>query len=218
MNDSVNDLGAAAATVPDNRDVVAEALRKALNCLPRYSFHLDDDGVVRRVPYRCGDWIEWQAVHELFDSVKVDSLLATTPTLPGMPPMPPFTPAQRAAACVAACDGLPDHALYGGWTAGGLSKYAKSLEDELGVRRTAQGVEQVPADKEKLHLALALFALAAHSDMLPVGSVTLAEEVYEHLAGDLGSFDNLLGLAETTIRAALLSRAEATRVRDANPS
>lgn len=48
--------------------------------------------------------------------------------VPGMLPMPPFTLEQRAAACVAACEGLPDHALYGGWTAAGLSRYAKSLE------------------------------------------------------------------------------------------
>lgn len=46
-----------------------------------------------------------------------------------IPAMPPYTPEQRAAACVAACKGLPDHALYGGWTAAGLSRYAKSLED-----------------------------------------------------------------------------------------
>ncbi|MBQ1766863.1 MAG: hypothetical protein IIZ92_28715, partial [Aquincola sp.] len=45
--------------------------------------------------------------------------------------MPPFSPEQRAAACVAACEGLPDHALFGGWTAAGLSCYAKSLEGEL---------------------------------------------------------------------------------------
>jgi hypothetical protein len=64
--------------------------------------------------------------------------------------MPPYTPEQRAAACVAACEGLPDHALYGGWTAAGLSKYAKSLEDKLAARSAAQGAAQVPAGVDDL--------------------------------------------------------------------
>lgn len=37
--------------------------------------------------------------------------------------------AKLIAACVNACEGLPDGALDGGWTAKGLSAYAKCLED-----------------------------------------------------------------------------------------
>jgi len=38
--------------------------------------------------------------------------------------------ARRLAACWNACDGLPQDALDGGWTALGLSQHAKQLEDE----------------------------------------------------------------------------------------
>lgn len=34
-------------------------------------------------------------------------------------------------ACVNACAGLPEGAIAGGWTALGLSRYAKGLEDEI---------------------------------------------------------------------------------------
>lgn len=57
-------------------DEAVEALRRALNALPRYSFLLDSSGNVRRVPDRHGCWIEWQAAHELFDAEVVDGLIA----------------------------------------------------------------------------------------------------------------------------------------------
>lgn len=38
--------------------------------------------------------------------------------------------ARRLVACWNACDGLPQDALDGGWTASGISQYAKRLEKE----------------------------------------------------------------------------------------
>ena len=35
--------------------------------------------------------------------------------------------------CVQACAGLPNDALYGGWTAVGISAYAKKLEDAIAI-------------------------------------------------------------------------------------
>lgn len=58
------------------RDAAFEAVRKRLCAIPRYSFYLDDDGVVRRVEGRSGNWIEFDAAHELFDPVAVDAALA----------------------------------------------------------------------------------------------------------------------------------------------
>jgi len=71
-------VSAAHTAGPEKRhyDEVVEALRQAINALPRYSFLLDADGNVRRVPQKTGRWIEWQAAHELFDPVVVDALLA----------------------------------------------------------------------------------------------------------------------------------------------
>lgn len=56
-------------------DDAIEAVRRALNALPRYSFLLDSKGNVRRVPDTTGRWIEWQAAHELFDTTMVDGLI-----------------------------------------------------------------------------------------------------------------------------------------------
>lgn len=56
------------------QDETTEALRRALNKLPRYSFLLDASGSVRRVPDRSGRWIDWSKAHELFDPVVVDAL------------------------------------------------------------------------------------------------------------------------------------------------
>ena len=53
-----------------------EAVRKKLCTLPRYSFVLDDDGLVRRAPDRTGNWIEFDEAHALFDTVSVDAALA----------------------------------------------------------------------------------------------------------------------------------------------
>lgn len=61
------------------RDAAFEAVRKRLCAIPRYSFYLDDDGVVRRVEGRSGNWIEFDAAHELFDPVSVDSALSAQP-------------------------------------------------------------------------------------------------------------------------------------------
>ncbi|MDQ1758980.1 hypothetical protein RAS14_04410 [Achromobacter aegrifaciens] len=61
------------------RDAAFEAVRKRLCAIPRYSFYLDDDGVVRRVEGRSGNWIEFDAVHELFDPVAVDAALSAQP-------------------------------------------------------------------------------------------------------------------------------------------
>lgn len=57
-------------------DKAVEALRRALCALPKFSFHRDEAGNVRRVPDRCGRWIDWQSAHELFDPVVVDRLVA----------------------------------------------------------------------------------------------------------------------------------------------
>ncbi len=58
---------------------VMEALRRALNKLPRYSFWLGEPASVRKVPERHGAWIEWQAAHELFDAEVLDHLLGSQP-------------------------------------------------------------------------------------------------------------------------------------------
>ncbi|EPD35542.1 hypothetical protein [Delftia acidovorans] len=58
------------------RDEAFEAVRKRLCGLQRYSFVLDDDGVVRRTQDRTGNWIEFDAAHELFDPVAVDAAIA----------------------------------------------------------------------------------------------------------------------------------------------
>lgn len=58
------------------RDTAFEAVRKRLCGLPRYSFVLDDDGVVRREQDRIGNWIEFDDAHELFDPVAVDAAIA----------------------------------------------------------------------------------------------------------------------------------------------
>ena len=54
-------------------DAAFEAVRKKLCALPRYSFVLDDDGVVRRVQDRTGNWIEFDEAHALLDPVAVDA-------------------------------------------------------------------------------------------------------------------------------------------------
>lgn len=69
---------AALASMGDPRgyDHAVEALRLGFCALPRFSFLLDDKGNVRKVPDRAGHWVDFQAVHELFDPVMVDALLA----------------------------------------------------------------------------------------------------------------------------------------------
>lgn len=57
----------------DALDAAFEAVRHRLCGMQRYSFVLDDDGVVRRVEDRTGRWIEFDDAHELFDPVAVDA-------------------------------------------------------------------------------------------------------------------------------------------------
>lgn len=78
--EQARELEALRADAERTRDEAFEAVRKALNKLPRYSFLLNSGGV-SRVPERYGAWIEWQAAHELFDPVAVDAALqASEPT------------------------------------------------------------------------------------------------------------------------------------------
>lgn len=79
----VSALSAAAPQPPaalpgeqDARDAAFEAVRQKLWTVPRYSFALDSRGNVRRCEDKCGNWIEFDAAHELFDPVAVDSAIA----------------------------------------------------------------------------------------------------------------------------------------------
>lgn len=70
-----------AATQPaaqgmDARDAAFEAVRKAFCKLQRYSFFLDGAGNVRRCADHCGNWVEFEAVHTLFEPQSVDAALA----------------------------------------------------------------------------------------------------------------------------------------------
>lgn len=49
-------------------DEAVEALRQRFCELQRYSFHLGGSGGVQRVPDRCGNWVEFDQVHALFDA------------------------------------------------------------------------------------------------------------------------------------------------------
>ncbi|MDR0216125.1 MAG: hypothetical protein LBJ15_19305 [Comamonas sp.] len=57
------------------RDAEFEAVRKKFCKLQRYSFLLDDKGNVRRAPDYCGNWVEFEAAHTLFDPASVDSAI-----------------------------------------------------------------------------------------------------------------------------------------------
>lgn len=46
--------------------------------------------------------------------------------------------ARRISACLNACNGLPDEALDGGWTAKGIDGYAKSLERQIEALETGR--------------------------------------------------------------------------------
>lgn len=59
----------------DALDAAFEAVRKRLCGMQRYSFVLDDDGVVRRVQDRTGNWIEFDEAHALLDPVAVDAAI-----------------------------------------------------------------------------------------------------------------------------------------------
>lgn len=60
----------------DALDAAFEAVRKRLCGVQRYSFVLDDDGLIRRVQDRVGNWIEFDDAHELFDPVAIDAARA----------------------------------------------------------------------------------------------------------------------------------------------
>lgn len=58
------------------RHAAFEAVRQKLWKVPRYSFALDSRGNVRRCEDKCGNWIEFDAAHELFDPVAIDAAMA----------------------------------------------------------------------------------------------------------------------------------------------
>ena len=60
----------------DARDAAFEAVRKKFCKLQRYSFFLDEKGNVRRTPDYCGNWVEFEAVHTLFEPGSVDAAIA----------------------------------------------------------------------------------------------------------------------------------------------
>lgn len=57
----------------DALDAAFEAVRKRLCKLPRYSFALDSRSNLRRCEDKSGNWIEFDAVHALFDPVAIDA-------------------------------------------------------------------------------------------------------------------------------------------------
>lgn len=65
------------------RDAALEAVRKTLCALPRYSFLIGPHGGVKRYENRSGNWIEFDAAHDLFDPVAVDAALSATQQLEG---------------------------------------------------------------------------------------------------------------------------------------
>ena len=67
------------------RDAAFEAVRNRLCSLQRYSFVLDDDGIVRRAHDRTGSWIEFDDAHALFDPVAVDAAIAAQAKEGGAP-------------------------------------------------------------------------------------------------------------------------------------
>lgn len=71
-------LGIAVApqALAGHRDVAFEAVRQKFCKLQRYSFLLDDKGNVRRTPDYCGNWVEFEAVHSLFEPEAVEAAIA----------------------------------------------------------------------------------------------------------------------------------------------
>ncbi len=59
-----------------SRDAAFEAVRKKFCKLQRYSFLLDDKGNVRRTPDYSGNWVEFEAVHTLFEPAAVEAAIA----------------------------------------------------------------------------------------------------------------------------------------------
>jgi hypothetical protein len=71
-------LGIAVApqALAGHRDAAFEAVRQKFCKLQRYSFLLDDKGNVRRTPDYCGNWVEFEAVHSLFEPEAVEAAIA----------------------------------------------------------------------------------------------------------------------------------------------
>ncbi|WP_052236174.1 hypothetical protein [Bordetella avium] len=65
-----------ASPAADARDAAIEAVRLQVCKLQRYSFLLNKSGGVHRANDRSGNWVEFDAVHELFDPVSVDAAIA----------------------------------------------------------------------------------------------------------------------------------------------
>ncbi|MDH1255065.1 hypothetical protein N5C67_20655 [Comamonas thiooxydans] len=65
------------------RDAAFEAVRQKFCKLQRYSFLLDDKGNVRRTPDYSGNWVEFEAVHTLFEPAAVDAAIAAQPAQGG---------------------------------------------------------------------------------------------------------------------------------------
>lgn len=65
-----------AAQGMDAKDAAFEAVRKTFCKLQRYSFFLDSRGNVRRCADHIGNWVEFEAVHTLFEPQSVDAALA----------------------------------------------------------------------------------------------------------------------------------------------
>ena len=59
-----------------DRDAAFEAVRQKFCMLQRYSFVLYDKGNVRRTPDYCGNWVEFEAVHTLFEPAAVEAAIA----------------------------------------------------------------------------------------------------------------------------------------------
>lgn len=66
-----------------HRDAAFEAVRQKFCKLQRYSFFLDEKGNVRRTPDYCGNWVEFEAVHTLFEPAAVEAALAAQATQGG---------------------------------------------------------------------------------------------------------------------------------------
>lgn len=66
-----------------DRDATFEAVRQKFCKVQRYSFFLDDKGNVRRTPDYCGNWVEFEAVHTLFEPAAVEAALAAQATQGG---------------------------------------------------------------------------------------------------------------------------------------
>lgn len=115
----------------------------------------------------------------LTEAQLIEGCVVGSPTAPEAVVMPPFSPEQRAAACVAACEGLPDHALFGGWTAAGLSRHANALEVELAALKAS-----LPATGAKdLQVAAELWLLTRAKDAPNPDQWTALDVTAAYVAG-----------------------------------